>query len=166
MTAAISGDSAAAISEAAAPFRRHGRNSSRADQWRGNHNHQFFDRGRAHGLSRVLGRYELLCLHQCHNNDHINGQPDNGCALWGADADSYSAVFGRRSARRHGHFHGRRRHGGHSPVTAGASGLGTATLAVSSATQTLGFTAGSDTITAAMAEIRSMALRPGPQPLR
>ena len=55
---------------------------------------------------------------------------------------------------------------GTAPVTAGASGLGTATLAVSSATQTLGFTAGSDTITAAMAEIRSMALRPGPQPLR
>jgi subtilase family serine protease len=38
---------------------------------------------------------------------------------------------------------------GTAPVTAGASGLGTATLAVSSATPMLGFTAGSDTITAA-----------------
>jgi subtilase family serine protease len=38
---------------------------------------------------------------------------------------------------------------GTAPVTAGASGTGTATLAVSSATTALGFTAGSDTITAA-----------------
>ena len=38
---------------------------------------------------------------------------------------------------------------GTASVTAGASGVGTATLAVSSATPTLGFTAGSDTITAA-----------------
>ena len=38
---------------------------------------------------------------------------------------------------------------GTAPVTAGASGLGTATLAISSATETLGFTSGSDTITAA-----------------
>jgi subtilase family serine protease len=38
---------------------------------------------------------------------------------------------------------------GTASVTAGASGVGTATLAVSSATSALGFTAGSDTITAA-----------------
>jgi subtilase family serine protease len=38
---------------------------------------------------------------------------------------------------------------GTASVTAGASGIGTATLAVSSATPTLGFAAGSDTITAA-----------------
>jgi hypothetical protein len=38
---------------------------------------------------------------------------------------------------------------GTASVTAGASGTGTATLAVSSATTALGFTAGSDTITAA-----------------
>jgi len=38
---------------------------------------------------------------------------------------------------------------GSAPLTAGASGIGTATLAVSSATPALGFTAGSDTINAA-----------------